>query len=98
MSTLRGWWQEDIHISRKYYQQELHHKSTTPAAASPALIREIIARHMKAPAMWRIFQIQDLLAAEGRATGHPDTERINIPAVASHYWRYRIPKDFFTQD
>lgn len=95
MSTLRGWWQEDVHISRKYYQQELHHKGTTPTEASPALIREIIARHMKAPAMWRIFQIQDLLAAEGRSTGHPDAERINIPAVVSHYWRYRIPRDFF---
>ncbi|MGO4291012.1 4-alpha-glucanotransferase [Chitinophaga sp. RAB17] len=93
MSTLRGWWQEDVHISRKYYQQELHHKGPTPAEASPALIREIIARHMKAPAMWRIFQIQDLLAAEGRSAGHPDTERINIPAVASHYWRYRIPQN-----
>lgn len=93
MSTLRGWWQEDVHITRKYYQQELRHKGPVPAEASPALIREIIARHMKAPAMWRIFQIQDLLAAEGRSTGHPDTERINIPAVASHYWRYRIPQN-----
>ena len=94
MSTLRGWWQENVHISRKYYQQVLHHKGPVPAEATPALIREIIARHMKTPAMWRIFQIQDLLAAEGLASGHPDEERINIPAVASHYWRYRVPRNF----
>jgi 4-alpha-glucanotransferase len=98
MSTLRGWWQEDADLSQKYYRQELRHKGTPPTVASPALIREIIARHMKAPAMWRIFQLQDLLAASGQATGHPDAERINIPAVASHYWRYRIPKDCLTQD
>lgn len=93
MSTLRGWWKENLSISRKYYQQELQHKGIAPLEASPALIREIIARHMQAPAMWRIFQMQDLLAAEGRSTGHPDAERINIPAVASHYWRYRIPQN-----
>ena len=99
MSTLRGWWQEDARLTQKYYHQQLHHKGPVPTAASPALIREIITRHMKAPAMWRIFQIQDLLAEEGTPSGHPDAERINIPAIASHYWRYRVPPGFcLTQD
>ncbi|WP_436484274.1 4-alpha-glucanotransferase [Chitinophaga sp. ARDCPP14] len=94
MSTLRGWWKENTSISRKYYQQQLQHTGPAPATATPELIREIISRHMASPAMWRIFQVQDLLAAEApESTRNPDTERINIPAVASHYWRYRIPRN-----
>lgn len=94
MSTLRGWWKESPAISQKYYQQQLQHTGVAPASASPALIREIIARHMQSPAMWRIFQIQDLLAAAGDGRlPDPDAERINIPAVAAHYWRYRIPRE-----
>ncbi|WP_106529423.1 4-alpha-glucanotransferase [Chitinophaga niastensis] len=92
MSTLRGWWKENAGISQKYYEQELHHTGPAPVAADATLIREIITQHLQAPAMWRIFQIQDLLAAAGHiTTQHPDAERINIPAVSSHYWRYRIP-------
>lgn len=93
MSTLRGWWKENAAVSRKYYQQQLGHTGPAPSTATPELLREIISRHMASPAMWRIFQVQDLLAAEApESTRHPDTERINIPAVASHYWRYRIPR------
>lgn len=93
MSTLRGWWLENPAISQKYYRQQLQHAGPAPAIATPALIREIIGRHMQSPAMWRIFQIQDLLAAAGEGPlPDPDAERINIPAVAAHYWRYRIPR------
>ncbi len=93
MSTLRGWWKENAAVSRKYYQQQLQHTGPAPSTATPELLREIISRHMTSPAMWRIFQVQDLLAAEApESNRHPDTERINIPAVASHYWRYRIPR------
>jgi 4-alpha-glucanotransferase len=94
MSTLRGWWKENTSVSRKYYQQQLQHTGPAPATAMPELIREIISRYMASPAMWRIFQVQDLLAAEApESNEHPDTERINIPAVASYYWRYRIPRN-----
>lgn len=93
MSTLRGWWEENADISRKYYQQVLKHNTPAPAHADSALIKEIINQHLQANAMWRIFQIQDLLAAAGYISGqHPDKERINIPAVTQHYWRYRIPQ------
>ncbi|NLR57255.1 4-alpha-glucanotransferase [Chitinophaga polysaccharea] len=93
MSTLRGWWEEDCTRSREYYLEQLRQAGTAPTVATPALLQQIITRHIQAPAMWRIFQLQDLLAAAGHhAEIHPDAERINIPAVASHYWRYRIAK------
>ncbi len=93
MSTIRGWWEEDAGISRKFYRQILGHATTPPRQANTELIKEIINQHLHANAMWRIFQIQDLLAAAGHIPDqHPDKERINIPAVTQHYWRYRINK------
>ncbi|MBC9930221.1 4-alpha-glucanotransferase [Chitinophaga qingshengii] len=93
MSTLRGWWEEHAGISQKYYRQILKHNTPAPPGADASLIKEIINQHLQANAMWRIFQIQDLLAAAGYIPQqHPDKERINIPAVTQHYWRYRINK------
>jgi 4-alpha-glucanotransferase len=41
--------------------------------------------------MWAIFPIQDLLAIdETLRREEVDNERINIPAIAQHYWRYRM--------
>ncbi|CAL1517070.1 4-alpha-glucanotransferase [Chitinophaga sp. MM2321] len=93
MSTLRGWWLENAGISQKYYRQVLQHHTPAPVQADATLIREIIQQHLHANAMWRIFQIQDLLAAAGHIPAqHPDEERINVPAVKAYYWRYRIMK------
>jgi len=43
------------------------------------------------PAMWSIFQIQDLLGMDGQLR-HQDAgaERINVPANPKNYWRYRM--------
>ena len=52
----------------------------------------IVAQHMHSPAMLAILPLQDWLAtdAEVRYQGNPADERINIPAVPRHYWRYRM--------
>jgi 4-alpha-glucanotransferase len=51
----------------------------------------VINQHLSSPAMWSIFQLQDLL---GMSTDlrreNPQEERINIPAISKHYWRYRM--------
>ena len=41
--------------------------------------------------MWSIFQLQDLLGMDDtvRRTDY-QSERINIPAITYHYWRYRM--------
>lgn len=55
------------------------------------LARDIIQQHFWSPAMWAIFPIQDLLAMDEELRREDfAAERINIPAVAQHYWRYRI--------
>jgi 4-alpha-glucanotransferase len=50
-----------------------------------------VEQHLAAPAMWSIFQLQDLLGMD-ESLRHPDAqaERINIPANPKHYWRYRM--------
>jgi 4-alpha-glucanotransferase len=41
--------------------------------------------------MWTVFPLQDILAIDGKIR-NPDAEaeRINIPAIKQHYWRYRM--------
>lgn len=90
MSTLRGWWRESPELTARFSRQYLD----TPAPA-PDLDGEtaaaIIRQHLQSPAMWAIFPLQDLLAIDEKLRHpDPDAERINIPAVMPHYWRYRM--------
>ena len=51
----------------------------------------IVEQHLASPAMWSIFQIQDLLGLDpGLRNSNPWEERINVPANPKHYWRYRM--------
>ena len=48
-------------------------------------------QHLYAPAMWSIFQLQDLLGmSETLRRTDPSEERINDPSIAKHFWRYRM--------
>jgi hypothetical protein len=53
-----------------------------PAKASPEIVEEIIESHLKSPAFWAVFPLQDFMGMDG-ALRHPDPEkeRINIPAI-----------------
>ena len=51
----------------------------------------IVDQHLNAPAMWSIFQLQDILGSDGTLRKeNPQSERINVPANPKHYWRYRM--------
>ncbi|MCC6410704.1 MAG: 4-alpha-glucanotransferase, partial [Saprospiraceae bacterium] len=51
----------------------------------------IVHQHVYSPAMWSIFQLQDLLGSDGALRREdPNDERINVPANPKHYWRYRM--------
>jgi 4-alpha-glucanotransferase len=53
--------------------------------------KAIVMQHLYSPAMWSIFQLQDLLGMdENLRYGNPADERINIPANPKHYWQYRM--------
>ena len=59
--------------------------------ASPEQCLEVLEKNLSAPSMLAIFPLQDWLSIDGKLR-NPDAsqERINIPAVADHYWKYRM--------
>jgi 4-alpha-glucanotransferase len=91
MSTIRAWWEEDPAKTQRFYNNMLGHYGTAPFFCEPSLNKEIIIQHLYSPAMWRIFQFQDIMGiSESLRRENPNEERINIPAVPKHYWRYRM--------
>jgi 4-alpha-glucanotransferase len=90
-STLRGWWEEDAVKSERFFRTIMGNHAPFNKVMEPWLAKEIIQQHFWSPAMWAIFPIQDLLAMDEELRRDDfEGERINIPAVAQHYWRYRI--------
>ena len=48
-------------------------------------------QHLYSPAMWSIFQLQDILGmSDSLRRSNPEEERINNPANPDNYWRYRM--------
>jgi 4-alpha-glucanotransferase len=61
------------------------------ADATPEECAEVLEKNLAAPSMLAIFPLQDWLSIDGTLRNpQPDAERINIPAVADHYWKYRM--------
>lgn len=91
MSTIRGWWEEDRAVTDAFYHNELGQSGTTPFYCEAWINKAIVMQHLYSPAMWCVFQMQDLLGIDPllRRT-HPAEERINIPADPNHYWNYRM--------
>ncbi len=91
MSTVRGWWEESRNRTQHFFNSILGQPGEAPLVCEGWISRAIVLQHLYAPAMWAIFQLQDLLGmSEGLRRDNPQEERINIPAVAQHYWRYRM--------
>lgn len=91
MSTIRGWWQEDKKLTQKFFLEELRQSGIAPSECSPELVQAVVRQHMESPAMWSIFQLQDLLGMDGTLRSPDvDGERINVPAIVNYYWRYRM--------
>ena len=92
MSTIRGWWEEENKARiRKFYQTELNQPGEPPATCEGWINRAIIIQHLESPAMWSIFQLQDLLGMDEKLRRrNPNDERINVPANPKNYWRYRM--------
>lgn len=91
MSTIRGWWEEDREKTQRFYNTILGEPGSAPYFCEPWVNRAIILQHLYSPAMWSIFQMQDLLGmSEKLRRENPNEERINIPANPNHYWNYRV--------
>jgi 4-alpha-glucanotransferase len=91
MSTLRGWWEEDRALTQKFYNEMLGQHGDAPFFCEPWINRILLEQHFYSPAMWSIFQLQDLMGMDGTLRREdPEAERINVPANPKHYWRYRM--------
>ncbi|MEO6760565.1 MAG: 4-alpha-glucanotransferase, partial [Saprospiraceae bacterium] len=91
MSTIRGWWEEDRALIQRFFNEILQQAGNAPYFCEPWINKMILEQHFYSPAMWSIFQLQDLLGMDGKIRReNPNDERINVPANPKHYWRYRM--------
>jgi len=53
--------------------------------------KAVVIQHLYSPAMWSVFQLQDLLGSdESLRRENPNDERINVPSNPKHHWCYRM--------
>ena len=91
LSTIRGWWTEEQASTQRFFNRELGLSGEAPHEATPQVVEAVIRQHLGSPAMWSIFQLQDLLGMDGKIRRKDvDAERINVPAMPNHYWRHRL--------
>jgi 4-alpha-glucanotransferase len=91
MSTIRGWWAENKQRTQLFFNQELRRSGLVPSECAPWINQEVIRQHLDSPAMWSIFQLQDLLGMDGALRRNDvEAERINVPGDSKNYWRYRL--------
>jgi len=91
MSTIRGWWEEDRGVTQRFFNSQLGHWGEAPYFCDWWICRDIILQHLYSPAMWTIFQMQDLMGiSEQIRRTNPHDERINVPSNSMFSWRFRI--------
>jgi 4-alpha-glucanotransferase len=91
MSIIRGWWEEDANTTAQFYKNELGQWGNAPFYCETWINKLIISQHLYSPAMWAIFQLQDLMSSdEILRSKNPNDDRINVPANPKHYWQYRM--------
>lgn len=91
MSTIRGWWEEDRAVTQRFYNNQLGHWGDAPIFCEWWIVRDIILQHLHSPAMWSVFQMQDLLGISPTLRReNPHDERINVPSDSLKSWRYRL--------
>ena len=91
MSTIRGWWEEDKVKIQHFFNHELGQWGEAPQVCEAWINKAIILQHLYSPAMWSIFQLQDILGmSETLRRPDPNEERINVPADPKNFWGYRM--------
>jgi 4-alpha-glucanotransferase len=91
MSTIRGWWEEDREKTQRFFNFILGEWGTAPYFCESWVNRAIVLQHLYSPAMWSIFQLQDIMGmSDTIRRENPAEERINLPANPQYYWNYRM--------
>ncbi|HVJ46614.1 MAG TPA: 4-alpha-glucanotransferase [Luteolibacter sp.] len=93
METLREWWRQDPELTADFAWEMFGIAQPEEDLGGETAAR-IIDQHLRSPAMWAVFPLQDLLAMD-EGIRHSDAlgERINVPAIMPYYWRYRMHLD-----
>lgn len=90
-STLRQWWKEDAENRQYFYNNLMGLQGIAPSELSENLLSIIIDQHLYSPALLSVIPLQEFLSLDSELRNpDEDIERINIPAVFPHYWRYRM--------
>jgi 4-alpha-glucanotransferase len=91
ISTIRGWWEEDRERTQRLFNNELGQWGDAPYFCDAWINEAIVVQHLYSPAMWSVFQLQDILGMDAKIRRpNPHEERINVPANPKHYWKYRM--------
>ena len=91
MNPLRAWWEEDRGVTQRFYNHVLGAWGEAPYFCEPWICEQVVAMHLKSPAMLTVLPWQDWIAMDGELRReNPHDERINVPANSRHYWRYRM--------
>lgn len=91
MSTIRGWWENNIGTAQSFYQKMLGQYDAAPRACNVNVVAAINYQHLESPSMWAIFPIQDLVGMDADLRrADANAEQINEPSNPKHYWRFRF--------
>lgn len=91
MSPIRLWWKEDRQLTQQYYNQVLWKQGAAPEECASDLCAQIVGNHLYSPSMLTILPLQDWLSIDDKLKRSvAEDERINVPAISQHYWRYRM--------
>jgi 4-alpha-glucanotransferase len=91
MSTIRGWWEENREKTQRFFNHILGQIGDAPFYCESWINRAIVLQHLYSPAMWSIFQLQDILGmSDALRRENPLEERINVPANNKNFWVYRM--------
>lgn len=91
MSTIRAWWEENREKTQHFYNHVLGQWGDAPFYCESWINRAVLMQHLYSPAMWSIFQLQDIMGmSETLRRENPQEERINNPANPKNYWQYRM--------
>ncbi|HET9747368.1 MAG TPA: 4-alpha-glucanotransferase, partial [Chitinophagaceae bacterium] len=83
--------EEDKQKIASFYRHVLGHHEDPPYYCEPWINRAVIIQHLHSPAMWSVFQLQDILGmSETLRRENPHEERINVPADPNNEWKYRM--------
>lgn len=91
MTPLRAWWQEDREVTRRFWREVLGRDGEAPEDCTPDICRSVIMMNLQSRSMFAILPLQDYLSLRPELCfGDPGMERVNVPAVQSYYWRFRM--------